>query len=586
MDRGRLLALAALLLAPACTREDSPTPPQGPLTLALAADLGSFDPLRADYTYAQVLQRQVYETLFEYDYLARPWQVRGLLAESWEEEADGRTWRIRLRPDARFHDPGPEPLWPGGTRPVTARDVVLSWLRQADASQPAAGWFVFEGLLAGLDEFHAATRDPERREEAWRRARAEGLPGLRAEDEQTLLLRLTGPAPDLLLRLASPYTVVVPWEAAARTSPPLAEHPVGSGPYVLAELLPRERALFRRTPGWRGQDDPLGPGKLPHLEALRFLRMEDPDTRTLLFERGETAILAPTQDAFARLVRDGRPAPALADRGVRLLTVDTPDLTMLVFAMDDPVLGAIPGDPTADEGHRLLRNALALAFPRERWRRIVRKGDWAVPARGFLPPGLPASSGAPPCPSAREDLEEARRLLAAAGHPEGAGLPELVLELEGSSGIHRDMGLVLQEAWARIGIRLRVVPNTYGAFQEKVARRQAQLFFYSWSLDWPDSLNLLALFHGGQLGALNLAAFQDPDFDRIYGEARALAPSPERSRRIHALLEILGRRLPAVPVDHRRGFLLVQPWLAGVRLNPFDVYPCKYWRLAAAGAAD
>ncbi|RMH05478.1 MAG: ABC transporter substrate-binding protein, partial [Planctomycetota bacterium] len=324
--------LPALLLAAAagCPRSEAAA---GAAVgrFALAQELADFDPLGAWNTVAQVLQRQVYEGLVEYRYGGGLNEFDGLLAESWSVGGDGREWRFRLRPDAAFYDPGPEPLWPGGRRPVRAADVVASLLRLADPRLEAGGWFVLEGLVEGLDELRAAAAagDPAALAVFDRGGAPDRPAGLRAVDDHTVLLRLARPAPDLLMRLASPYCVVVPAEAWRRTEPALRDHPVGSGPFFLAEWEPRQRAVFRAVPGWRRQADGFGP--LPHLDEAVFTAVLEGSTRTLLFERGEIDRLPPAQDSFARLVRDGRPAPELAARGVRLVVTETPDLSMLVL---------------------------------------------------------------------------------------------------------------------------------------------------------------------------------------------------------------------------------------------------------------
>src|SRR5688572_2239822 len=64
----------------------------------------------------RLLFRQVYETLIRVDCKGR---VEPGLAESWRLEANGRTWIVTLRADARFSD---------GT-PVTSSQLRASWTR-------------------------------------------------------------------------------------------------------------------------------------------------------------------------------------------------------------------------------------------------------------------------------------------------------------------------------------------------------------------------------------------------------------------------------------------------------------------------
>ena len=70
----------------------------------------------------RLLFRQLYETLVTVDCLGR---VRPALAASWRLDADGRTWILALRENARFAD---------GT-PVTADDVRASWSADGNRDQ-------------------------------------------------------------------------------------------------------------------------------------------------------------------------------------------------------------------------------------------------------------------------------------------------------------------------------------------------------------------------------------------------------------------------------------------------------------------
>ena len=58
-----------------------------------------------------------------------------------------------------------------------------------------------------------------------------------------------------------------------------------------------------------------------------------------------------------------------------------------------------------------------------------------------------------------------------------------------------------------------------------------------------------------------------------------LAKEQDRQDLVFQMLEILNKELPALPVDHRIGYLLLQPWLKGVSLHQFDPYACKFYRI-------
>jgi oligopeptide transport system substrate-binding protein len=115
-----------------------------------------FDPAKVgDVSSAQAIQR-IYEGLLQVAYLERPYRLEPLLAEAMPAKSeDGLRYTFRLRRGIHFQD---DPCFPGGAgREVIAEDVVYSLKRLADRKVGSSGWWAFEGRIAGLDAFRAAS---------------------------------------------------------------------------------------------------------------------------------------------------------------------------------------------------------------------------------------------------------------------------------------------------------------------------------------------------------------------------------------------------------------------------------------------
>lgn len=558
----------------------------GVARFALAQEPASWDPLASDSTANQVIQRQVYEGLFEYKPQADPIELQPLLAASWQIQADGLEWIIRLRIDATFYDPFEPSLWPGRRRTVTAQDVLFSWLRMADGRNNGSGYWAMQGLFLGLDEFHAQTRKSNpKAEQVWQRALEQGVAGIQVVDLQTLKLRLKRPDPNLMVKLASPYFVIYPAEAVERAGAEFVNQPVGSGPYHPVHWVPKHQAFLERTPGWRGQHTPGNAQfpngwSLPQIERLEFTAVLDAGTRALQFERGEIDRFTPLQATFKKWIVNDQPAPKLQKRGISLIKVPPAGLSMIAFNMDDAEIGWLPGDEDGNRQRKLLRQAIASAFPYQQWHKVIRSGSWAKAAQSFLPQGLPETLTLPTCAYNHTDLDRARKLLAAAGWPGGQGAPKLRYELGGNTPVDVATGEIFQQGMSQIGLDVQIVGNTWGELRAKMNRREAQIFARGWTMDWADAENILALFYGpNQSPNVNRSNFQSEPYDELYRQM-LLAAGAERSRLVQSMLELLNEELPAVPVDHRIGYLLVQPWLKGVdAVHPFDPFACKFYRL-------
>ncbi|TAH38170.1 MAG: ABC transporter substrate-binding protein [Planctomycetota bacterium] len=593
-----LLLACASVLAPAQERADS----QGPgarapaarpaaARIAFYAQAQTFDPAGGGTFVDGILQQQVYETLVEYDCAAgAPYtRMRPLLAEHWESSDDGKLWLFVLRDDAHFHDPYDPPLWPERTRPVTAHDVVYSWLRETDFQSSADNGYAFEGLIAGLDEFHRATaQGADSAAAAWKEAESRGgLADLRALDDRCLLVRLARAEPSFLFLCAESNTAVVAREAVARSGRNFLNQPVGTGPFYLAEWIPGSQAQFRRVSGWRGDPSPFGDGPLPFLDELRVLFVPEPSTRTQLFEAQELEMLSVLGDAYGRLVQDGRPNAELSARGVSLLPVLPVSMSMITINMDDPVLGMIPGDEAGNARRLKLRQALSLAFPYERWAQAVRGGDWAERARSFLPAYMAASAACPQFGHGVESgaeaqrLQQARRLLAEAGYPEGRGLEELVVDLAPPDRVTRTGGEVVAEGWSRIGVRVRQQVGSWAEMQQRTTEGEFQMMTRTWTMQYPDATDLLTIFYGGSGPVANRGRFHDADFDRGFEAYQATTDAAQRDALVVQMVQRLNAAVPVIPIDFPGGTVLLQPWLKNVRMHPFQPYACKYYRIEA-----
>ncbi|KAA3609027.1 MAG: hypothetical protein DWQ01_10620 [Planctomycetota bacterium] len=554
---------------------------------SLSVDPDSLDPLKSTNTVNQVIQRQIFEGLAEPDPLARPFQVQALLAQSWEVSADGKQWTFEIREDASFYDPYEQPLWPDRRRPVYAEDVVYSWLRLMDKRSASSASFVLEDLIEGLDEFRQRTgRNEKEAQQAWKEAMAGGLPGLQVLGPRKLKVRLKRPSSDFLFRLASPYCVVYPREAVETEGRRLSDQPIGSGPFILVHWITKYQAILRQTPGWRGQVCPFDPERsLPHLQEVQFTFVPEGSTRVQMFRSGALDRLPPNGANYNSLVRDGKPVPELAEKGVRLLRQDPSGTSLLMINMDDPVLGHVPGDDVGNAKRRLLRKALALSFPYRRWHEVLRQGVLASSSRGLLPPGVPEADPNQDFgfrrPTRQQGVAEAKRLLTEAGYPQGKGLPALVLELQGTANIHKTMGDLIAHGWQEAGFKVQVQSNRYSEYLEKIGKGEAQCFTRGWYLDWPDSSVMLEMFYGPNAsgGGINASRFLHPEYDRLFAEFRSMPHGPKRNQLAHRMQEILFQEVPAFSIDHPIGYQLVQPWLRNVAIHPYDFFVCKYFRI-------
>src|SRR4029077_2987206 len=125
-------------------------------TAFIVAETG-FDPQATSDLYSDSIQRAIFETLYGFDYLARPYKrVPGTAAAMPEITDGGRTWTIRVKPGIYFAD---DPAFKGKKRELAAADYVYSWKRLIDprVRSPFA-WYVQDKIVGADTVVEAAKK--------------------------------------------------------------------------------------------------------------------------------------------------------------------------------------------------------------------------------------------------------------------------------------------------------------------------------------------------------------------------------------------------------------------------------------------
>ena len=149
----------------------------------------------------ELRQPAIFDPLYRYDYLARPYRIVPNTAAALPEiSPDGLTWTIRIKPGIYFAD---DPAFKGKKRELIAADYVYSWKRIARSEGPLANLQVFDQLFVGADAVVAKAK------ETGKFDYDAPIEGLQAIDRYTLRVKLTHPAYSLLSDLTTTPTAAV-----------------------------------------------------------------------------------------------------------------------------------------------------------------------------------------------------------------------------------------------------------------------------------------------------------------------------------------------------------------------------------------
>ncbi|MGK7294933.1 MAG: ABC transporter substrate-binding protein [Candidatus Wenzhouxiangella sp. M2_3B_020] len=536
-NANRLLLFIALFLLAGC-EDDEPRPDASVYRHATDGAPRTLDPVRAATVYSGFVVVNLFDTLYRYKYLARPYELAPNLATGMPEISDdGLVYTFRIRTDARFID---DPAFPEATgRPVTAHDLIYSLKRHFDPAQRSRGAWMWTGRIEGLDAWGENGADYDA-----------PVSGLTALDDHTLRVELTEPYPQLVYTLATPFSALVPREAVEYYGREFGVRPVGSGPFRLTSFdstlarLVRNRDFARPPMDLDAEGfDPDAHGALglerldgrryPFVDEVEIHFIEETAARWSAFAGGEVDnVMVPNEQLDSVLsARDPITyAPDIESRYHGHAGLEA-GLVFTGFDMSDPRFGHHP-DPERDAANRALRCAMRSAFDWEALNRTFYYGIGRV-FPGVIPPVVPEFDPGRSRESVKRDLDRARRLLAEHGWtPET--LPELtyghVASVQDRQRFAQFRADMVELGFPREKVRAETFA-TFGDFSRAMKNRRLDLFFYGWTLDYPDAQNTLQLFYGpfGTPGANNFN-YDNPAYDARYERALAMQPGPERTK--------------------------------------------------------
>jgi oligopeptide transport system substrate-binding protein len=519
-----------------------------------------------------------------------------------------------------------------GTRELTADDYVYQIKRLAHPQLHSPIFGLMSEYIVGLEEYADTLKT------AWEEA-ADGkeqgvyldltkypLQGAEVIDRYTYRIKVSGKYPQLLYWLAMPFFAPVPQEVDEFYSQPgmkqrnitLDWYPVGTGPYMLTINNPNRQMVMARNPNFHGESYPAegaagdleaglldDAGKaLPFIDKVIFSLEKETIPYWNKFLQGYYDTSGISSDSFDQAINisSGGEVTLTDDmrtQGIELNTAVSTSTFYTGFNMQDPVVG---GD---SEAARKLRLAISIAIDFEEYISIFLNGR-GIAAQGAIPPGIfgydegadginsyvyQASNHGP----VRRPLEEARKLLAEAGYPEGrdinTGKP-LVLHFDTSqTGPDAKAQLDwLMKQFDKLNIQLVIRGTDYNRFQEKMLKGTAQIFQWGWNADYPDPENFLFLLYGPNSkldhNGENAANYRNSEFDRLFEQMKSMENGPLRQSIINKMMEIARHDAPWAWGFFPKQFSLHHSWVKNSKPNLMANNTLKYQRIEPALRAE
>jgi ABC-type transport system substrate-binding protein len=599
MKRRQTLTLGAALAWPAvwpAAAAADPAPGQRVLRYAFQVAETGFDPAAINDTYSRSVTCHIFEALYIFDHLARPAKIVPLTADGMPQTADEfRTWTFKVKPGIFFAD---DPAFQGARRELVAADYLFAFKRYADPAVKSPLWASVENWrIPGLADLRKQALDSKKPFDY-----DAPVEGMRLIDRYTCQLRLEEPRPRFIESMAvSDLFGAVAREVVQAYGDKIAAHPVGTGPFRLAQWRRSSLIVLERNPGYRERlwdaqpapDDVEGQAiaarlrgrRLPLLDRVEIAVIEEAQPRWLSFLNGQQDFIERVPPEFINVAMPGRKvAPNLAKQGIRGEITLQSDISLSYFNMEDPVVGGL-------EPHKVaLRRAICLAVDVDREIRLARRG-MAIPAQS---PVMPHLSGYDPnFKSEASDYSPARAkaLLDLHGYADrdGDGWREqpdgqpLVIEYATSPD---QQSRRFDELWKKnmdaIGVKM-VFKTAKWPENLKAARNgKLQMWGVGSSASGGDGQGMLTRYYGPQAGNQNLARFRLKAFDDIHDRLTVLPDGPERLALFEQAKKLAVAYAPYKLHVHRYVADMMRPMIIGYRR---PLFWNEWWHMVDADPA-
>jgi len=485
-----LLALAVALVAGVCAVGQAKT-----LYWNLATEPPSLDPsLATDTTSHQVL-KQLFVSLCQFDDATM--DVLPDLAKTWEFDATTNTWTFHLRNDVYWTDRN----WTLSGIPVTAEDVEFG-IKRLLAPETASEYAYVMYLIKGAEAYNTGAGS------------ADDV-GVNAIDKYTVSITLNFPAgyfPGMAaLWLCAPLPKVAIEKYGDKWTE--AQNIVTNGPYVLGEWVHEDHLILKKNVAYYDREN-------VKIDEVYCYMVNEQSTAMAMYEAGKLDVNDnPPLEDMDRIKSDPVLSKELA-QAPRLCTY------RYGFNSSKPPLDNIN-----------VRKALASSLDRQSLIDNVLKGNqlpaqtWTCPGMFGYVDGVALGIGYP------FDPEQAKKYLADAGYPGGAGFPEVTIMVNTSQG-HQKIAEFVAKGWQDVlGIKVNITNQEWGVYLNTCSVDAPQVFRMGWCADYPDGNNFMNdVFHSGS--GNNYEKYNNPAYDALVEKA-AVSTDPAERRDLYKQAEIL-----------------------------------------------
>jgi len=443
------------------------------------------------------------------------------VAESWEISDDGKVYTFKIRDNAKWSDGSP----------LTAEHVYWSFKRHLTPELGNPWSFMLfpvinaEAYVRGdIDNFEQV--------------------GFKLLDGNRFEIELSNPTPYFLQLLAHASSAIVSKEAieahgeiTSRFSLwTRAGNLISNGPFYLSRWDINQPIEVKRNPNYWGHDE-------VSLNEIHFHSVEVTSTEERMFKAGQLHKTNILPDSKVAEYRENNPESLVL---APYLGTYFYSFNMKREPFDDP----------------RVRKALSMTINREAIVETLMYGI-TTPSYAMVPPG---TIGYQPPKTFEYNPDEARRLLAEAGYPNGEGFREFEL-IYNTNEAHRQIAVAIQQMWKEeLNLDVTLANQEWKVYLDTQDNFDFDVSRAGWIGDYVDPMTFLDL--GTSANGSNTAAFYDDHYDDlIFNYVPAATTPEERLARFYEAETYLMEQMPFAPIYTYATRYLLHPSVKGLPAN-------------------
>ncbi|MBP2654520.1 MAG: ABC-type transporter, periplasmic subunit [Firmicutes bacterium] len=449
-------------------------------------------------------------------------------AEKWEVSPDGLKYTFHLRANK----------WSNGD-PVTARDFEYAWKRLLNpATASTYAYMLFS--LKGAEAYNSG------------KGSADAV-GVKALDDNTLEVTFEKPTAYFLALCTHQSTYPVNQKVVEANGDKWAGEVstlVGNGPFKVTEWVHNGKLVMVKNDQYRDKDK-------VKLARIEWILIEESGTALSMFENNQLEyVWEPPMAEVERLKKENKLQLS------KLFGSYYYEFNTKKAPFDNPKV----------------RRALALAVDREAIAKNVLH-DVHKPADAWVPYGFTN-------PITKQDfreeggalfqtnVEEAKKLLAEAGYPDGQGMPPITL-LYNTNENHKAIAEAVQEMWKKnIGVNVELVNQEWKVYLASRKSGDFQLARAGWNGDYADPMSFgdYLLTNGGN----NWGRYGNPVYDKLIETAQNTNDQAVRMQAMHDADKVAIEDMAVLPIYFYTEWYCLSPKVKGLIYPATGVLNLKY----------